>query len=406
MTVFTRNALLLTAEKASHLLGALALMILVARRLGPDILADYGFVISVTAFFLPLIDVGLNTRVIKASASREERGGSAFDEAVGYRIAVSPASLALMVGCGLAWGRTPAVDLTVLLVGLSTVAMSLGDTANSVFKGLQRSGYSLGLIGALNVVLLVSVFAVLERGGGLPEIGACYLVARLLYAFAAFYLAHTRAGVSVPSIRPSFHLRVVVDGLFHLPAPYFLGNVLAIAYTATYVALGEAAAGPYYVGYRAAAAVFILVSAGFEALLASATADRAVGLGQSAGTTFAVLAIGGGIGLYAVAPIAPLLFGDSFSGSVVAVRVLALCVPPFAFVGLAYTLLIGHDQQRGATYSMLILLGITTVGSIAAAYAMGPLTTAAVPTLATLFLSAVFWMQLKRSRRSSDTALT
>ena len=76
MTVFTRNALLLTAEKASHLVGALIAMVLVARRLGPEILADYGFVISVTAFFVPLIDVGLNTRVIKAAAAKTERGNS------------------------------------------------------------------------------------------------------------------------------------------------------------------------------------------------------------------------------------------------------------------------------------------------------------------------------------------
>ncbi len=404
MTVFTRNALLLTAEKASHLTGALIAMVLVARKLGPDILADYGFVISVTAFFLPLIDVGLNTRVIKASAARTDRAKSAFEEAVGYRLAVSPASLALMVGVGLVWGRTPDVDLAVLLVGLSTVAMSLGDTANAVFKGLQRAGYSFLLIGGLNVVLLCTLFITLERGGGLAAVGACYLVARLVYAVAAFGLAHQRAGVSLPKARPSFTLSVVIDGLFHLPAPYFLGNALAVAYTATYVILGEGTAGPYYVGYRAAAAVFILVSAGFEAVLAAASAERSDGpaLRQSVGTTFALLAIGGAVALYAIAPVAPTFFGEAFEESVVAVRVLAWSVPPFAFVGLAYTLLIAHDQQRRATYLMLVLLFMTTLTSVAAAYTMGPLTTAAIPALSTVILSVVFWTQLHRLRRAGS----
>lgn len=405
MTVFTRNALLLTAEKASHLVGALIAMVLVARGLGPEVLADYGFVISVTAFFVPLIDVGLNTRVIKASAARTERGGSAFEEAVGYRLAVSPASLALMVGVGLVWGRTPDVDLAVLLVGLSTIAMSLGDTANSVFKGLQRAGYSFALIGGLNVVLLGLLLVALDRGGGLAAVGACYLAARLLYVVAAFWLAHSRAGVSVPRVRPSFDLKVVVDGLFHLPAPYFLANALAIAYTITYIVQGDEVAGPFYVGYRAAAAVVILVSAGFEAVLASASAERGgVRLKQNVGTTFALLAIGGAIALYAVAPVAPAFFGEVFVGSVVAIRVLAWTVPPFAFAGLAHTLLIAHDQQRNATYYMLTLLLLTTVIAVVTSYTMGPLATAAVPTATAVVLSVVFWVRLHRSKRVPDSA--
>ncbi len=406
MTVFTRNALLLTAEKASHLVGALIAMVLVARRLGPEILADYGFVISVTAFFVPLIDVGLNTRVIKAAAAKTERGASAFEEAIGYRLAVSPALLALMVGVGLAWGRTPDVDLAVLLVGLSTIAMSLGDTANSVFKGLQRSGYSFALIGGLNVVLLGLLLVVLNRGGGLAAVGACYLVARLLYVFVAFWLARTRAGVSLPLARPSFNLKVVVDGLFHLPAPYFLGNVLAIAYTTTYIVGGEGTAGPYYVGYRAAAAVFILVSAGFEAVLASTTAERGGGvvLRQNVGTTFALLAIGGAIALYAIAPVAPVFFGEVFLESVVAIRVLAWTVPPFAFAGLAHTFLIAHDKQRSATFHMLIFLFLTTAIVVVTSYTMGPLTTAAVPSLMAALLSVVFWVRLHRSTPVVDGA--
>ena len=48
-----RNAIYLTIEKAVHVLGGLLGMVMVARALGGDTLADYGFAISLTAFFIP-----------------------------------------------------------------------------------------------------------------------------------------------------------------------------------------------------------------------------------------------------------------------------------------------------------------------------------------------------------------
>lgn len=399
MTVVARNALLLTAEKASHLVGALFAMFLVARYLGSDVLADYGFVISVTSFLVPLVDVGLNTRVIKASAARDRSARSSFTDAIAYRLAVGPAVLGLMMVGGLLWARTPEAELAVLLIGLSTFAMSLGDTANAVFKGLQRADYSFGLIGGLNLILLTALLMALERGGGLVAVGVAYLMARTAYLLAAFGLVYQRAGVSIRGAKPSLRVSVVVEGLYHLPSPYFLGNALAAAYLATYVILGEGDAGPYYIGYRAAAAVFILVSAGFEAVLASASAhgaDRS--LNRSVGSMFVLLAIGGAVGLYACAPLVRVLFGEVYVQSVTSVRVLAWCIPPFAFTGLAHTLLIAQDAQKQATHLLLLFLAATTGLSVVTAFLLGPLTTASVPMLVCVLVAFPFWFRLRQLR--------
>ena len=77
-----RNAIYLTGEKAVHTLGGLLSMVLVARVLGTDALADYGFAISLTAFFIPFLDIGMNNRIIKSVAAGEDftfgkaRGGN------------------------------------------------------------------------------------------------------------------------------------------------------------------------------------------------------------------------------------------------------------------------------------------------------------------------------------------
>ena len=46
------NSIYLTIEKGAHLLGGLFIMVVVARVMGAEGLAAYGFVISLTGIFL------------------------------------------------------------------------------------------------------------------------------------------------------------------------------------------------------------------------------------------------------------------------------------------------------------------------------------------------------------------
>lgn len=388
-----RNAIYLTAEKAVHTLGGLIGMVLVARFLGTDALADYGFAISVTAFFIPVLDLGMNNRIIKAVAAG--KGVSAtLDGVFAYKLAIAPVVLGVMLVGGMVWGDAPNLSVLVLLVGVSTVSMSLGDGASSVFKGLQKSHISFVLIAGLNIVLLCGLFGAMLLGRGLVVVGICYAVSRIGYALVAFLILRRTVSESSFPLRIGFDRETLLDGLLHIPGIYYLGNLLSLTYLATYVMSPEKA-GLYYVGYRAAAAVYVLVSAGFEAVLAS-TVSREGKRPSSLGTWFVIYGVIALLVLYVAAPIVPVVFGQLFTGSIRPIRLLASCVPPFALCGLAHTLLMAaHRERFGAAVMAALLVGGFGLALIGEAIA-GPELTALMPAASSLVAMTALWIGLSR----------
>jgi O-antigen/teichoic acid export membrane protein len=390
-----RNVVYLTIEKAVHTLGGLLSMVLVARYLGATSLADYGFAISLTAFFVPVLDLGMNNRLIKSVAGGELIS-AAVDGALSYKLSVMPLVLILMIGGGWFWGGVD-VTLLVLLIGLSTVGMSVGDSANSVFKGLHQSHLSCMLVGTLNVVLVTSLIVCLETGRGLMAVGWCYAIARTIYAAGAFLLLRRTRPEVLLRPRPALDRAAILSGVLHLPGIYYLGNLLYLTYLITY-ALSPLDAGAYYVGYRAAAAVYILVSAGFEAVLASAVSKehRPTGLGM----WFVIYSVIALLLLFLAAPLAVPVFGESFASSVRPIRVLASCIPPFALCGLAHTLLLAARSERFAAATMFALL----LGGFALAVGVEVFTdsetTALMPAVTSTFAMIVLWIGLSRRNKA------
>lgn len=384
-----RNAVYLTVEKAVHTAGGLVAMVLVARILGAGALADYGFAISLAAFFIPFLDVGMNNRIIKGVAGGRPIGET-VEEVLAFKLGVAPLIFGLMVAGGLIWGDARVSGL-VALVGVSTIAMTTGDAANAVFKGLHRSGISCALIAGLNVALVGSLAWTLLAGGGLAAVGWCYALTRLAYAAAAFtVLGRVSPDGAIP-VRIGFDRDTIVDGIFHLPAGYFLGNLLYLAYLVTYV-MFPFEAGAYYVGYRAASAVYVLVSAGFEAVLARTVSDgsRPSGLGGWF-VTYSVIAV---LLLFLAAPLAPVVMGGDLQGSVRSVRLLASCVPSFALCGLAHTFLMAVGRERFGTAVLGGLLAGGLVLSVVSGHAWGLEGTALVPACASLVAMGILWKAL------------
>lgn len=387
-----RNAIYQTAEKAVHTLGGLISMVLVARILGADVLADYGFALSLTAFFIPFLDLGMNNRIIKAVASGEDIART-VEGVVAFKLGSAPFVFALMMIGGLLLGG-PHVTAFVALVGVSTISMSLGDSANSVFKGLHLSHVSCLIISALNGVLLLSLVAALITGGGLVMVGWCYALSRVTYAGATFVLLRRLRPDAIFSVRVSLDWHTAFDGCLHLPGIYYLGNLLSLSYLVTYV-MSPQEAGTFYVGYRAAAAVYILVSAGFEAVLASTVAGK--GVRQSGlGMWFVIYSLIALLLLYLAAPLVEPIFGGSFFGSVRPIRLLASCIPSFALCGLAHTLLMasGHERFGAAVMAVLLLSGFGMAIGLGALYGAGA--TALAPAVSSTLAMIVLWIELSR----------
>ncbi|MBT3604790.1 MAG: oligosaccharide flippase family protein, partial [Candidatus Latescibacteria bacterium] len=186
MRRLTQQVFFLTLEKASHLGGAMLLLIAVARLLGEAALGTYAYIIAITAIFVPILDVGLNTRVIRSVAAGN--GTAALQDAFAFKLRFGPIALFLMIACAW-WADKPAdVVLAVFLVGVSTWAMSVGDAFNAVFKGVQRAGYSALLVGGTYICLTGLGIGAMIYGAGILGIAVAYTLCRLGFMVAAWVL--------------------------------------------------------------------------------------------------------------------------------------------------------------------------------------------------------------------------
>jgi O-antigen/teichoic acid export membrane protein len=399
------NSVFLTAEKSAHLLGGMLLLVGVARFLEGSGLADYVFVIGLTAFFVPLLDAGSNNRVIKAAASSLAEGRIACSEALSFKLVLALPALGVMVGAAWAFGTGPDVALAALLVGVSTVLMSLGDGFNAVFKGLQRSGYCALLMLGLNVLLLASGFGAMIAGWDIVGVGMCYLVCRAGYLAAGFVFIRRAAGELGLALRPGLNWRRIVEGLKHLPAVYFLINLLNLNFLTTYYQTGGGAeAGYLAVGYRLAAALLILIGASFEAVLPALSTrlpDRRafVKLVARSALTLTGIAIVVSAAVHVMlVPAVSWLLGPAYLPAVNSARLLAWCVPPFVLCGLAHTTLLAAHQQGRAAAWMVVLVAAGMGAGVLTHHFHGATLTALVPTITGCVLAVVLW-RLVGSRR-------
>ena len=410
MARVTVNSVFLTAEKGAHLLGGMLLLVGVARFLGEGGLADYVFVIGLTAFFVPLLDSGLNNRIIKAAASSPAEGRTLCSEAISFKLALALPALAVMVAAAWAFGTGRDVTLAALLVGVSTVLMSMGDGLNAVFKGLQRSGYCAVLMIGLNVVLLASGIGGMIAGWDIVGVGTCYLVCRAGYLAAGFVFIRRVAGEFGSIPRPGINRRRIVEGLKHLPAVYFLVNLLNLNYlTAYYQTGGGAEAGYLAVGYRLAAALFILIGASFEAVLPALStlrSDRRAFRKLIARSSLALAGVAVAVSAAAHGMLAPgvsWLLGQAYLPSVQYASLLVWCVPPFVLCGLAHTaLLAAHEQGRAAVW-MVVLVAAGTGAGVLAHHFRGAALTALVPAVTGCVLGVVLWKMVASRRPALKT---
>jgi len=397
MNRLSKQAFLLTVEKASHLGGAMLLLIAVARLLGETALGDYAYVIAITAVFVPILDLGLNTRVIRAVAAGE--GTLALQDAVAFKMRFGVLAVVMMLVCSWWAGKPSDVVWAVLLVGVSTWAMSVGDVFNAVFKGLQRADYSALLVGGTYVCLTGFGLAAMVLGFGLVGIALAYAICRIGFMCAAWVLLG-RVGFVIG--KGEMRWSVILVGVRFMPAVFFIGILLNINFI-TADALGNGAdSGVYAIGYRVGAALFVLVSASMEGVLPAlvgvidhkkAFKDlfmRCCGLFLLGGIfSVGVIQI---FGYWAVIWI----FGLAYEGAVVAVNTLGWILPPLLVCAAAHTALLALGNAREGFLWMVCLVGVGALLGGVGFWWQGAMGTAVAPTVTGWIFACVLGWRVKR----------
>ncbi len=397
MSRLRKQAFFLTLEKASHLGGAMLLLIAVARIMGEVVLGDYAYVIAITAVFVPILDLGLNTRVIRAVAAGE--GVLALQDALAFKMRLGVIAVMVMLVCSWWAGKPNDVVLAVLLVGVSTWAMSVGDVFNAVFKGLQRADYSALLVGGTYVCLTGLGIAAMVFGFGFMGIAWAYAVCRIGFMCAAWVLLGRMGfAIGVGSVQWS----VILAGVQFMPAVFFIGVLLNINFI-TADALGKGVdSGVYAIGYRVGAALFVLVSASMEGVLPALVGVanykqkfrglflRCCGLFLLGGVISVVLiqALGYWVVIW--------IFGMAYKGAVEAVQVLGWILPPLLVCAVAHTALLALGNEREGFLWMVCLVGVGALLGGVGFGVQGAMGTAIAPTVTGWFFACGLGWRMKR----------
>ena len=205
--------------------------------------------------------------------------------------------------------------------------------------------------------------------------------------------------------RPGISRVPVVEGILHLPAVYFLGNLLHIAYIITYLTSDPSQSDIYAVAYRVAAALFILTGASMEAVLPALT-QKMDNSGEFRRTvkklfwshvilSLLVVALVQGLAVHIV----PFVLGDAFEVAAGPVKLLVLCVPVFTLCALGHTVLLATGQQKTATVCMVALLVTGSALGVIAAGIWGAVGTALASVLTACIFGVVLWEMVRRQIR-------
>ena len=401
MDSLTRNSLYLSIEKGAHLLGGMVLLVGVARILGEQGLAQYAFVISFTAIFIPILDLGLNTRAIKLVGSGHPEGFSAVSDAVEFKFTLAgPILLAMLLG-SVHVGNSSNY-LAVLLVGSSTIAMSAGDAINSLFKGLSRSSLSALLVGSLNGALLVLGIGTMLLGGGIVGVAGCYLLCRACYLGAGLAIARSMGLAISLRTRPKIQMSALLEGIRHLPSVYFVGFLFHITYIVLSLNMNEAESSYVAIAYRISAALFILFSSSFEAVLPAISrvfhkgTDIRLTLVRGFTTLLVFSLLGVGLVQMLAYPAISLVFGKDYAPAVEAVRLVSWTIPPLVLCGLAHTAFLAMDEEDRGSLWMLAMVLVCVAGTALAVKLSGPPVAVMVPIAVAWLFAGAFWTTLLR----------
>jgi O-antigen/teichoic acid export membrane protein len=184
------------AETAARLSGV-AIQILVARALAPDLYGKFSSAYSLFLVLVPTASLGLRESFIRDGAIERERMPEVLSDYFSLRLVSAAATLAATVV--LAWLQRPELYI-VLGIGVYMTVRSVTQFLATAFRALERFNREFTIRLGESVLLLAAVGGAWAAGAGLSAFVG------ILTAAAALYLAGLM--VAYRAVLPGFHLRV------------------------------------------------------------------------------------------------------------------------------------------------------------------------------------------------------
>lgn len=184
------NTILLSGSELLSRVVSLFLVILVARRLGPQIMGIYAFALTFVSLFETGINFGLDRYIQREVGRRQELAGPLYAAVFQLKFLVFLVSIGVILILSLTVVDGGTKRSVVTILGLSLFFRTNIASGNAFFRACQKAGYEALVVMSFRVVYGVAGLAAILSGQGLltlvgleliAQMGACCLSWRLFF---------------------------------------------------------------------------------------------------------------------------------------------------------------------------------------------------------------------------------
>ncbi len=177
-----RNTLVLGGTELLSRIMSLALIILVARHLGPALMGIYAFGVTFVRLLEILVNFGLDRYIQREIGRRPEGSGPLFSQVFGLKLAVYLVGAAVVVLLGHFIIADPLKRWVVWILSLTIFFRSQASSTNAFFRARQQAGYESVVVITQRLAYTSAGMAAILAGQGLltlvtvellAQIGAC-----------------------------------------------------------------------------------------------------------------------------------------------------------------------------------------------------------------------------------------
>ncbi len=359
-----KNSAYLFAARFINSLSILALILIISRRLGPDIFGGYSFLNAVIMTGVVGANFGLDTLMVREVSRHPLQGNRFLSSVLAFKLI---SSLVVMAGfCGLFWLFLDDQDM-IRLLAIFSIVICLNSLSQSFWyygDAFQKFQFHAALWASSNVIKVPIVWFFISVRQELAVVVYALVIAEFisLLISGCWVRLHFRlvlSDVSFRSIAPLFKKGWPLAVVFILSAIYFRIDLMMLE-----VMKGEKAVGMYSAAYRLIEFLSIIPGTVTVAALPGLAGDYSTDIEAfrtSFYKTLTTLGVAGGaIGLLLYLfskEIVLLLYGPLFSDSVLSLTILSGVVF-FLFVNacLSYVTIASNNDR-----SVALILVISTM---------------------------------------------
>lgn len=352
-----KNISLLSISQVITLITGILAIVMIARCLGDAEFGKLSVAQSLTGILIVFSDIGLSNLVIREIARNRKDAGKYLTNIALIKILLTVLTIGLIFASVYMLGYSQEIALIVYLIGLSLIINSFSMFIRSIFRAFEKMEYEANVNIFISIVKLILIFIVLYMGYGLVEIAYIYILVEIVNLLLSIVFTLKYISKPIMEIDYKFSMDIIKMSL-----PFFATIVFSILYMRVDLVILSTIKDTAVVGQYSAACLIIYTMLNMPNVVSFAIFPTMSRMFVS--SKDGLKAMINRLTKYSFLITVPILiililfaniiitviFGESFSGAIIALQILSLYIP-FRFINYvtAYTLSSANKESLRAT---------------------------------------------------------